>query len=349
MERHLLFVDDEENILSSLQRLVRREDFIVHTASSGLEALEILQTKPIGVIISDQMMPEMTGVEFLYEAQKIQPDSIRMVLSGYTELKTILESINRGAIWRLLTKPWDDDQPQIELGTGKILGMEALIRWNHPTRGLLFPGDFINMLEDTGLIIPVGQWVISTACRELSNWCKKGVEDISISVNAAPRQLGDSQFFELVSQCIVENGISPHLLHIEIIESTLMEDEKNVAQTMDKLCKLGVSFVMDDFGTGYSSLSYLRRFPITTLKIDKSFIADVPTDKDDCDLTRATISMCQIMNQQVVAEGVESKEQLDFLIQHGCDIVQVFYISKPMSATDTMNYISSHKNDVAFE
>ena len=229
-------------------------------------------------------------------------------------------------------------QPQVNLKNNCIAGMEALLRWNNPIRGKLLPDQFIYMLEETGLIIPVGNWVISAACKQLHQWREQGLSDISISINVAPRQLSNPGFFTLIRDNLEKYQLSPKLLNIEITESTLMENEESTTQTIVDICNHGISLVMDDFGTGYSSLSYLRRFPITTVKIDKSFIADVPKDEEDCALTRATISLCEIMNQKVVAEGVENQEQLNFLSKYGCHIVQGFYISEPLPETEALQF-----------
>jgi len=231
-------------------------------------------------------------------------------------------------------------QPQINLKTKRVTCMEALLRWQHPTRGLLYPIDFIDMLEDTRLIIPVGEWVLNKACQQLKIWRDNHFIDINIAVNVSPRQLINHSFYDFVCQCISNNKFPASFLHLEIIESSIMEDDKVSTQTIKDLHQRGISFAIDDFGTGYSSLSYLQRFPISIVKIDKSFIADIPEDKGDCDLTRAIISMCQITNQKVIAEGVETIEQLNFLEQYGCDITQGFYHSKPLTASATLDYLS---------
>lgn len=223
-------------------------------------------------------------------------------------------------------------QPQFNISSGQLSGIEALIRWRHPDEGLLAPQRFLHLLEETGLIVPIGEWVLHTACHQMSKWVNTGLLIPKLAVNITPRQLANQNFVNVVQQALKDTGLQPHQLELEITESSLMEEEHTNINALHDLHSLGVSIAMDDFGTGYSSLSYLRQFPISTLKIDRSFVKQVPHNYDDCVLARTIISMGQNLNLKIIAEGVEHNSQLEFLKKLGCDGAQGFLYSPAIPA-----------------
>lgn len=222
-------------------------------------------------------------------------------------------------------------QPKIDAENNTIVGMEALIRWQHPRLNLIAPDYFITVAEETGLIIPIGKWVLEEACKQTQLLNASGIAPIHVSVNLSARQLEEPGFVEMLEQILKDTQLNPVLLDLEITESMLMSDINSVIQILNELSVLGVSITVDDFGTGYSSLAYLKQFPISTLKIDRSFIRDTPENKDDMSITIAIINMASALGLQTVAEGVETKEQLDFLKQYKCNLFQGLYFSKPIA------------------
>lgn len=233
-------------------------------------------------------------------------------------------------------------QPQYDIRSGAICGVEALLRWRHPTHGLIPPVRFIRMLEDNGLIIPIGDWVLNTACTRYSRWLESGFDIPRLAVNVSPRQFANEHFVSSVNQALLDSHIPPHKLELEITESTLIDERNSNFNAIQELHQAGVGIALDDFGTGYSSLSYLRQFPIRTLKIDKSFVRQVPDNYDDCVLARTIIAMGQNLNLHVIAEGVETLEQLEFLKQLGCTSAQGFLYSPAIPhELLTMDFIHS--------
>ncbi|HEU5337989.1 MAG TPA: EAL domain-containing protein, partial [Sulfuricaulis sp.] len=223
-------------------------------------------------------------------------------------------------------------QPLVDMNTGRVHGMEALLRWQHPEFGLIPPLEFIPLAEDTGLIVPIGEWVLKTACAQIKAWRNTGFPALQVAVNLSSKQLRDKNLVNVVKQTLKEAGIEARYLDLELTESVLMQDMELAAGILKELKAVGVSFSLDDFGTGYSSLGYLKRFPIDYLKIDRSFIRDITTDPAGAGLVQAIIAMAKVLNIKVVAEGVETYEQLEFLRQHDCDISQGYYCSPPINA-----------------
>jgi diguanylate cyclase (GGDEF)-like protein/PAS domain S-box-containing protein len=225
-------------------------------------------------------------------------------------------------------------QPKLHIDSGQLTSAEALLRWNRPGHGLVLPGFFIPALEDLGLIVPVGAWVIDMACRQIREWQRSGLGQVRIAVNVSPRQLHEERFVPQVADAVREHGIDPTLLEFEITESTLMAYGESTSVTLRKLKDLGISISIDDFGTGYSNLAYLKRFQVDALKIDIGFIRDVMTNADDAAIAIAIINMAHSLRLKVIAEGVETREQLDFLRIYGCDEVQGYILSEPLPAAD---------------
>ncbi|MBI3593615.1 MAG: EAL domain-containing protein [Nitrospirae bacterium] len=221
-------------------------------------------------------------------------------------------------------------QPFVDLKTDKIVGAEALIRWNHPTLGMVPPGKFISLAEETGLIVQIGEWVLKTACEQNKAWQNMGLPPIRVAINLSARQFQRTGIVEMIKKSIQESGLSPRHLELELTESILMQKTDEMVSTLGELHQMGIHISLDDFGTGYSSLSYIKKFPIDTLKIDQSFVRDVITNKDDAALSTAIIAMAHSLNLKVIAEAVETAEQLEFFRSHGCNEIQGYYISPPL-------------------
>ncbi len=223
-------------------------------------------------------------------------------------------------------------QPQVRLDSGDLIGLEALVRWNHPDLGLVPPGEFIPLAEETGLIVPVGEWVLRQACRQARAWREAGRETLRVAVNLSGRQLRQQNLVEVIRQILEESDLPPGGLELELTESSIMHKDKLTISTLWALHEMGIRLSIDDFGTGYSNLGYLKRFPIDTLKIDRSFVRDITADPDDAAITTAIIAMAHNLKIDVVAEGVETEEQKAFLRERGCDAIQGFLIGRPMPA-----------------
>lgn len=223
-------------------------------------------------------------------------------------------------------------QPRVDLRTGRISGVEALVRWNHPEMGLVPPARFIPLAEETGLIVPIGEWVLRTACAQNKAWQDAGLPPLRMAVNLSARQFRQENLIQMVADALAETGLDPRWLELELTESLLMERAEQSVSILRSLADMGIDIAVDDFGTGYSSLGYLKRFPITNLKIDQSFIRDIASDPDDAILVRTIITMAHGLGMKTVGEGVESLEQIDFLYRHGCEEVQGYYFSRPLTA-----------------
>ena len=591
MERTLLLVDDEEEVGAALERLLRRDGYRILRATSGQEGLAILAQNEVGVIISDQRMPGMTGVEFLTQVKELYPQTIRIILSGYADLDSVTAAINLGAIYKFFVKPWDSNtlradlveafwrydmarqkehllqeiqnanvllaqvnldlaaaikkkdsqiervvhydtltnlpnrllfldrldqeltraqrdnsmmgvlsinldrftqvndsfghpvgdqllqavadrlinqiracdtvariagdefclvltgmksaqaageaaqklldsfahnpvsigdseifvtlsigisiypvdgvntttllknadaalhqaknegrnnfqyyaaqmnasawqrlkletelrralereefalhyQPKVNMESGKIVGMEALLRWQSPERGLVAPGEIIPLMEETGLILPVGEWVLRAACKQARAWQTAGLPDIHIAVNLSTLQFKQPDFAGLVLGILQENDLDPALgaIELELTESLLMNNAAGAVETLIKLHEEGIRFSIDDFGTGYSSLSYLKRFPISSLKIDQSFVRELSINNEDEAIVAAIIALGHSLGLNVIAEGVESTAQLDLLRKKGCNEIQGYLFSRPVPADEMTQLLRS--------
>ncbi|MBS1197783.1 MAG: hypothetical protein H6R18_1568 [Proteobacteria bacterium] len=232
-------------------------------------------------------------------------------------------------------------QPQIDLLSGNLIGAEALIRWQHPELGLVAPGRFISVAEDSGLIVPIGEWVIREACRQAASWPKAGGRQVGVAVNLSAVQFKRGSLEKTVMRALDESGLHPALLELELTESILIRDTEEVLATVRRLKALGVKLSIDDFGTGYSSLSYLKRFSVDKLKIDQTFIRDMATDPEDEVIVRTIIQMAQSLDLRTIAEGVETEQMLSHLKLFHCDEVQGFHIAKPMPAENFVSFIGT--------
>jgi EAL domain-containing protein (putative c-di-GMP-specific phosphodiesterase class I) len=225
-------------------------------------------------------------------------------------------------------------QPIVNLRSGNVSGLEALIRWRRPGRALVEPARFIALAEQTGLIVPIGRWVMREACRQLRAWRDAGLPPMRIAINVSAVELRDREFVAGVLAALTETGLEPRYLELELTETFLMHDSSSTAGVLHALKGLGVQLALDDFGTGYSSLSHLKRFPIDTLKIDRSFLTDVATNPADASIVSGLISMGRDLGICVVAEGVETREQLAFLHGQGCAEAQGYYFGRPATGPD---------------
>lgn len=225
-------------------------------------------------------------------------------------------------------------QPQIVIESGELAGFEALIRWRHPQLGLVPPDQFIELAETTGLILPIGEWVLNTACSQARRWVEEGLLKVPVAVNVSAVQFRQAEFCELIKRTLTKSGLPPQYLELELTESLLLTNQDVMLSVLQRLREMGVNLAIDDFGTGYSSLSYLKQFRVNKLKIDRSFIRDITTNADDAAITTAIINMAKSLNLTVLAEGVEDKFQFEFLRTHKCDEIQGYYISKPGTATE---------------
>ena len=260
--------------------------------------------------------------------------------NGGRDYRFFTEEMNRKALYRMkmessLRKALDQKelvlhyQPLVN-ETNRIMGMEALLRWNHPELGLILPADFIRIMEETGIIVPVGRWVLQTACAQTKRWHDMGFSDLFVAVNLAARQLQEPDFVQMVIDIVGESGLPPEHLKLEVTESSVIQNPDVCIAKMRNLRAKGITFSIDDFGTGYSSLSYLKRFPIDTLKIDRSFISDAMNSKGDQEIIKTIIAMARNLNIDAVAEGVETQEQKDFLASYGCNSMQGFFFAHPV-------------------
>ncbi|WP_207281117.1 bifunctional diguanylate cyclase/phosphodiesterase [Pseudomonas sp. FW300-N2F2] len=238
-------------------------------------------------------------------------------------------------------------QPKLDLGSGKVVGVEALVRWNRPEHGLVYPGDFIPVAEDSGLIVPLSQWVLQEACQQACRWQAQGMRPLCLSVNISAIDFRQRGFVEGITRTLKETGLDPTQLELEITESVLMQNIDTTVAILKAIKQQGIRLAIDDFGTGYSSLSYLQKFPVDVLKIDQSFVGDLSIDSNDAKLVSTIISLGKSLNLHIIAEGVETLEQLEFLKKHHCEEVQGYYFSKavePQAFADWMTEWEKRQN-----
>lgn len=310
---------------------VFREPFLINDQALFVTASIGISVFPSDGVTADKLIRNADSA--MYRAKEEGKNNFQFYTSDLTvaaKEKLRLESSLRVAMendqFELHYQPkWDTD-------SGNITGVEALLRWQHPEYGLVGPDAFHSTLEDCGLILPLGQWILLTAARQARAWADQGLPSIQMSVNISGHQISQGNLLETVESCLADSRLPPHQLELEITEDFVMQQPHEVIELLNSIRGLGVRLAIDDFGTGYSSLSYLKQLPIQTLKIDRSFVADVPEDPDDVAITSAIIALALRLNMSVVAEGVETGEQLEFLRREGCDEAQGYLFSKPLPA-----------------
>lgn len=281
----------------------------------------------------------------VYRAKEAEPNSFEFYMPAMNEhslARLLMEGDLRNAIVR--EEFVLHYQPQVDLHTGHIVGVEALVRWQHPELGMVPPMRFIGLAEETGMIVPIGDWVLRTACRQTKAWQLAGLGHFRVAVNLSIRQFAQPDLVQSIAAILQETQLKPHCLELELTESLMMADVENAVHILRELKKLGVRLSIDDFGTGYSSLSYLKRFPVDVLKIDQSFVRDITTNPDDAAIARSVISMAHSLRLKVIAEGVETQAQLNYLRRHGCDQMQGYYFSRPVAAQEFSQILKDGKN-----
>ncbi|MEH1944813.1 MAG: EAL domain-containing response regulator [Nostoc sp.] len=234
-------------------------------------------------------------------------------------------------------------QPIVDIDSGKIVAAESLLRWQSPDLGMIYPTEFIPLAESTGLIVPIGKWVLKRVCQQIKSWRDSGVYSLTLAVNLSVIEFNQPDFVHNIVNFITVNDLEPHYLELELTESMIMQDVNSAIATMSKLQSLGIKIAIDDFGTGYSSLIYLKNLPINTLKIDRYFIHNVATDPQKSAITKALIEMAHNLNLDVVAEGVETEAELGFLRQHHCNSMQGFLFSRPLPAAEFEKFLIANK------
>jgi diguanylate cyclase (GGDEF)-like protein len=333
------------------KNIVKIVEKLLDAFSHGFKILdkELFLTSSIGISIfpqdgDDPNILIRNADSAMYKAKEMGRNAYSFYTTEMTEL-----AIDRLMMENSLRKALEMDQlvvhyqPQVDIRSGRIIGIEALIRWQHPDLGLLPPARFIPLAEESGLIRPIGEWVLRQACQQAAKWRTKGLspERISVNCNLSASQLNSERFIEGILNIIEETNIEADLLELEITETTIMSDPDHMSEILNRLRDIGIKLAIDDFGTGYSSLSYLKALPISKLKIDQSFVRDIPSDPDDMAITRAIIALGESLQMQVIAEGVETEAQADFLKQEGCFLAQGFLYAKPMKSNDLDHYMRS--------
>jgi diguanylate cyclase (GGDEF)-like protein len=282
----------------------------------------------------------------LYRARQKGDDSCRFFTNDMHEL-----AVKRLSLENNLRRALDRNefilhyQPQINAQSGEFSGMEVLVRWLHPQLGLIPPNDFIPIAEDTGLIVPLGEWVLRTACRQIAVWHRAGLSALSVSVNLSLRQFQQTNLVEMVNQTLVETGLEPEYLELELTESSIMNDAERTIETLHRLKGLGIKISLDDFGTGYSCLSYLKTLPIDVLKIDRAFVQNVATDLKDVAIVKTIVTLSRNLKLRTIAEGVETEEQAKVLFDLGCNDFQGYYFSKPVPA-DSFEILLNKQSEI---
>ena len=332
----------EQQVADELQRIAQS-----FSKSFSVEGREVFITASIGAAMypQDAKDPEslLKSAELaMYRAKESGRNSYQLytveMQTRVTE-RLALESRLRQALARGEFELYY--QPQVDLRTNRVFGCEALIRWKQPDLGMISPAKYIPLAEETGLIVPIGEWVLRTACRQCKAWQDAGLPPVTVAVNISARQFREKNLFELVGTTLAETGLAPGQLELEVTESVIMHDAQQVIASLQAFRDMGVRLSVDDFGTGYSSLSYLKRFPVDRLKIDQSFVRDLSSNADDVAIAQAIITLGHTLNLHVIAEGVETPEQLAFLRNHHCDEMQGYLFGKPMLAEDFAKLLES--------
>ncbi|MBZ0097120.1 MAG: EAL domain-containing protein [Sulfuricella sp.] len=334
----------EEDVVNATRKLMA-----AMTASFTVDGRDIAVTASLGVAIcprdgEDQVILLRNADTALYRAKEAGRNTFQFyaaemnqrLLARLNLERDLRQALERGEF--LLHY-----QPQVDLASGAIIGAEALVRWRQPERGIVFPGEFIPLAEETGLIVPLGEWVLREACRQARAWRDAGLPEISMSVNLSARQFRAPGLKQTILDVLAGTGLEARWLELEITESMVMHDPEGAIAVMGELEKHGITFAMDDFGTGYSSLNYLKRFPIHRLKIDQSFVRNIATDPDDAAIATAVIELARGLKLKVIAEGVETEVQRDFLRAHRCDEMQGYFFSRPVPAEEMVTLLIANK------
>ncbi len=340
--------------INSMQNVAKVAQRILSIISKPyrLEGHEVFVTASIGIALyptdgndADTLLKNADTA--MYHAKEQGKDNFQfykqsMNASAFERL--ILESCLRRAMDReefLLYY-----QPRMDIRTEKIVGMEALIRWNHPEKGLLHPREFIPLAEETGIILPMGEWVLKTACEQNKIWLGRNPfhTRIVISLNLSGQQLRQDSFIKIVEKVVDDTELDPKYIELEITESVIMKNPEMTITTLYKLKNMGLRLSMDDFGTGYSSFNHLKRFPLDIIKIDRSFIKDITRNSEDMAIVKAIIAMAHTLKLNVIAEGVETEQQLAFLREQGCDEIQGYVLSRPIPAEEIPNFLAKRKD-----
>ena len=344
--------EEAVSVISSIARMIMSE----FSLPLVIDDREISITTSIGIAVYPKDADNFDDIlknadSAMYHAKDMGGNNFQFYspqLNAWTLEQLKLESDLRRALERDELRLYY--QPQIATDSGRVVGAEALLRWQHPEMGMVSPAKFIPLAEETGLIVPIGEWVLRTACAQNKAWRDQGLEDIMVSVNIAARQFSRSDLVDRVKQVLAQSELEPASLGLEITEETIMDNAESTVERLHQLKELGVYLSIDDFGTGYSSLSYLKRFPIDHLKIDYVFIKSLPEDVESMCIVRAIIAMAHGLNLTVVAEGVETAEQYEFLKQQSCEMIQGYYFAKPMPADEFRRFLAdNHRRETCPE
>lgn len=326
-----------ETILDAISQSVVLEGYEIYVTASigmafypqdGMEAEELLKNANAAMYYAQQQ----GGNNYQFHKSEVSFIS-REQMALETSLRSALERSEFRVYY----------QPQVNIKTGKIIGAEALVRWQNSEKGLVSPAEFIPMAEEMGLIISLGEWVLQTACRQMKTWQDAGFDKLRVAVNLSRRQFQQKNLSDRVSRILKETGLEPKYLELEITESLVMQNEAEAALVLKQWQKLGITISIDDFGTGYSSLSYLKDFPFEIIKIDKSFVSNITEDRKTAAITIAIIQLAHSLDLKVIAEGVETEEELDFLRKHECDEIQGYLFSRPLPASEFEELLKSDR------
>jgi len=331
-QQHVEDIDDVINLLGQIKQCFE-EPFAVQGEEHGVTATMGVAVYPQSGLDADTLLRNADVA--LYRAKEQGRNTYQFYTEGMQDREVMRLELDKDLSHALA----NDEfvlyfQPQLDLNDSSINSVEALIRWQHPRRGLLPPVDFIPLAEESGRITDIGRWVVMAACRQLAKWQNTPYSHLRIAVNLSGRELDDESIVDHIQEALDSNGVPPDRLEVELTEEIFIQNIEHNLNQLTKLHKLGVHLAIDDFGVGYSSLGYLRDFPVDLLKIDRSFITDVTERHDDAVITRAVINLAHNLGIQVVAEGVETREQLNFLKNHRCDLIQGYLISRPIPAAE---------------
>ncbi len=330
-------VEDATNVAHRVKEAMRRPFLI--------DGQEIFVTASIGISLYPEDGQDCDSLlkyadTAMYHAKncgknnvQLYSSSLTMQIMSHVKLEVGLRKALQNGELSLLY------QPQIDVHSGDLVGVEALVRWHHPECGMISPTEFIPLAEETGLIVPIGEWVLRTACKQAKYWQQATGHAVRMAVNLSARQFKDDNLSQIVLSALHDSGLDPGMLELELTEGTLMDNAEATLATLEQLRAIGVYLSIDDFGTGYSSMNYLKRFAVRALKIDRSFISGLPQDCENATITRAIIAMAHGLKMDVIAEGVETKEQLKLLEHYGCDMAQGFYFGHPSSQDAIMQML----------